>query len=249
MRVLVIRPEPDATRTANRLDAAGHAALVAPVLATEFLDPALPDDAALIVLTSGNAVRALARRPDLGRLTDLATVAVGAATAAAAREVGFTSVVSAEGQAADVAATVAGLGLKPDTKVLYPAATERADALDERLAALGLDVAMVEVYRTLQVEAWPVETVAALVAGAVDVVQVMSRRSGLALQALIKRHGLQAAARGMACHAISAEAVTPDLAASFASVTIAGRPSLDGLLALLSSTDDAGAGTKPSNMR
>jgi uroporphyrinogen-III synthase len=249
MRVLVIRPEPDATRTANRLDAAGHAALVAPVLATEFLDSPLPDDAALIVLTSGNAVRALARRPDLGRLTDLATVAVGAATAAAARELGFTSVVSAEGRAADVAATVARLGLKPDTKVLYPAATERADALDERLAALGLDVAMVEVYRTSQVEAWPVETVAALAAGTVDVVQVMSRRSGVALLALIARHGLRAAARGMACHAISAEAVTPDLAASFASVTIAGRPSLDGLLALLSSMDDAGVGTKPSNMR
>jgi uroporphyrinogen-III synthase len=249
MRVLVIRPEPDATRTAKRLDAAGHTALVAPVLATQILDPPLPDDAALVVLTSANAVRALARRPELSRFTDLATVAVGTATAAAAREAGLTSVVSAEGRAADVAATVASLGLKPGTKVLYPAATERADALEERLAALGLDVAMVEVYRTVQVEAWPAETVAALAAGAADVAQVMSRRSGLALVALTQRHGLQAVARGMACHAISAEAVTPDLAASFASVTIAGRPSLDGLLALLPSDGGWGAGTKPSNMR
>lgn len=249
MRVLVIRPEPDATRTAERLGAAGHAALMAPVLTTDFLGPPLPNDAALIVLTSGNAVRALMRRPDLARFTDLATVAVGAATAAAARDAGFTSVVSAEGRAADVAAVVAALRPAPGTRVLYPAATERADALEERLAALGLDVAMVEVYRTVQVEAWPAETVAALTTGGADVAQVMSRRSGLALVALIQRHGLQAVARSMACHAISAEAVTPDLASSFASVTIAVRPSLDGLLALLPSSGNVGGGTKPSNMR
>lgn len=244
MRVLVIRPEPDATRTAADLRARGHQALVAPVLQTEFLHPDLPATADLIVLTSGNAVRALRARPEFERLSAIPAVAVGPATAAAATAAGFGAVAAAAGRAADVARVVAERGLPTGAFVLYPAAEERADPLDERLAALGLTVAVVPVYRTVAVAAWPDDVVATVGGGHVDVVQVMSRRSGAALAALVARHGIQTAARRISVHAIAAEAVTPDLAAAFGSVTIAATPSLDGLVACLAPPDGG-----PSNLR
>jgi uroporphyrinogen-III synthase len=243
MRVLVIRPEPDATRTAALLERSGHQALVAPVLRTEWLQPELPDGAALVVLTSANAVRALAGRA--GPFLATPTVAVGAATAAAARAAGFLSVVSADGTAVDVAATVARLDLPAGAAVFYPAAEEPSDPLDERLARFGLKVTVVPVYRTVAVEAWPAAAVAAVAAGDVDVVQVMSRRSGAALAALVARHGIQSTARRISIHAIAHQAVPSDLAAAFGSVTIATAPSLDGLMALLQPPDDGGA----SNIR
>lgn len=244
MRVLVIRPEPDATRTAAVLRARGHEALVAPVLRTEFLLPDLPATADLIVLTSGNAVRALQARSEVDRLRVLPTVAVGPATAAAAEAAGFRSVAAAAGRAADVARVVAERGLPAGALVLYPAAAERADPLDDRLAALGLTVAVVPVYRTVPVAVWPEAVVATVGGGGVDVVQVMSRRSGAALAALVARHGIQTAARRISVHAIAAEAVSADLAAAFGSVTIAVTPSLDGLVACLAPPDGG-----PSNLR
>lgn len=244
MRVLVIRPEPDATRTATLLREWGHQALVAPVLRTEILPSDLPEAADLVVLTSGNAVRALEGRAELARLADIPAVAVGEATATAARAAGFRSVVSADGRAADVARVVARLGLPGGARVFYPAAQERADPLEARLEALGLTVALVPVYRTVAVTDWPQAAVDEIDAGAVDVVQVMSRRSGVVLLDLVRRYGIQSAARRISLHAISSDAVTPDLAAAFASVTIATMPNLDGLVACL-----APSGHGPSNMR
>ncbi|MBP0575758.1 uroporphyrinogen-III synthase, partial [Mycobacterium tuberculosis] len=69
-----------------------------------------------MVFTSANAVRALARRPDLSRWQSVPVVAVGKATAAAARAAGFVDVVSADGRAADVATAVRDVGLPPGSR-------------------------------------------------------------------------------------------------------------------------------------
>ena len=60
MRLLVTRPEPDGERTAQALRARGHAVVLAPLLRTEPVAFALPDQAfAAVVLTSANAARAV----------------------------------------------------------------------------------------------------------------------------------------------------------------------------------------------
>lgn len=90
MRPLVIlRPEPAASRTAERARAMGLEVRILPLFALEPLPWSAPDPADFdgLVLTSANAVRL--GGDQLGRLVSLPVHAVGAATAAAARDAGF----------------------------------------------------------------------------------------------------------------------------------------------------------------
>jgi len=87
--VVVLRPEPGNRATVQRLGAAGLKAIALPLFAVRPVDWALPDidgyDAML--LTSANALRFGGAR--LAALRALPVLAVGAATAAAARQAGF----------------------------------------------------------------------------------------------------------------------------------------------------------------
>src|SRR5262249_33099489 len=96
MRVLVTRPIEDARGTAARLIRLGHTPLVSPLLEVHFLEgPKLSfANVQAIVATSANGVRALIRRTTT---RDLPIFAVGAQTAEAAREAGFTNVKNADG--------------------------------------------------------------------------------------------------------------------------------------------------------
>ncbi len=103
MRILVTRPEPDNARTAAALRMRGHAPVLAPLLRIE---PAAADIGAgpfaAALITSANAVRALAVHPARARVLALPALAVGEATAAAARDAGFVSVEAADGDAASL---------------------------------------------------------------------------------------------------------------------------------------------------
>ena len=68
MRLLVTRPEPDATRQAERLAARGHEPVLAPLLAHRAGNRNVPlelDGAQALIVTSRNALRALASHRDL----------------------------------------------------------------------------------------------------------------------------------------------------------------------------------------
>src|ERR687884_298013 len=109
MRLLVTRPEPDVTATAQALRARGHDAVVEPMLRIEPLEtPIPPGRYQAVVSTSANGVRALTGRPELAVLLDLPFLAVGPATAAAARDAGFRRVRMAEGDAAALGRLAAG---------------------------------------------------------------------------------------------------------------------------------------------
>ena len=108
--VLVTRPEPGASATAQRLSAAGWTPLITPFMTVRPMRAALPPPGRVqaIVAASGNAVALPARyhpRPLL---------AVGKATASRARAAGFQHVHSADGDAQDLAAMA--------SRVLDPAA-------------------------------------------------------------------------------------------------------------------------------
>jgi uroporphyrinogen-III synthase len=65
MRLLVTRPEPDASREAEALGLRGHEAVLAPLLTVEFCGgvPLQLDGAQGLIVTSRNALRALAAHP------------------------------------------------------------------------------------------------------------------------------------------------------------------------------------------
>jgi len=114
MAILVTRPQPDNEKTGASLRARGFEVLLAPMLRYEPV--ALPDeptaDYAAVIVTSANALRAV--EPQLAEygLLDLPLFAVGERTAAAARKAGFGSVISADGDGADLRDLVVAQALK-----------------------------------------------------------------------------------------------------------------------------------------
>lgn len=119
-RALVLRPAPGNARTCAALAAAGVAAVALPLFRIVPCAWAAPDPAAhdALLLTSANAVRQAGA--GLARLAHLPVVAVGAATAEAARGAGLSVALTGSG---DVAAVVARAGAWP--RLLHLAGRER----------------------------------------------------------------------------------------------------------------------------
>lgn len=125
---IVLRPEPGNARTAARLQAVGVSATRCPLFAVAPIKWEPPDPARYdaLLLTSANAVRHAG--PGLRGLSPLPAVAVGAATAATAREAGLRVALTGTGGVAALveAARAAGferlLHLAGRDRVTSPAA-------------------------------------------------------------------------------------------------------------------------------
>ncbi len=216
MRVWVTRARPGADATADRLRDAGHAPVIAPLLVVRDLAPALDlDGVGALAFTSANGVRAFAA---LTPRRDWPAYAVGAATAEAAREAGFASVRSAEGDVDALAALILGDPDRSPGAVLHPGAREPAGDLCGALRGGGLAARALVVY----------ETVAAPVARApsCDAVLVHSPRAARLLAEI-------PGARRPAALCISPAAAAPLRAAGWDRVLAAPEPTEAALLALL----------------
>jgi uroporphyrinogen-III synthase len=233
MRLLVTRPEPEATRTAERLRALGHEPVIAPMLETVFLDPPLPAiDPAAILVTSLNGVRALARWPLSDGWFARPVLAVGDRTAGAAREAGFRDVRSADGDG-EALAELAIATLDPKAgPLLYPAAVDRAGDWPGDLTEAGFEIALVEAYRMDPATALPDSVVAALRERAIDGILAYSPRTATTLSRVVEAIRPPLPLDGLAVYALS-----PNVAAAldFGTVHAAKEPTEDALLALLPS--------------
>lgn len=234
MRVLVTRPEPDASRTAAKLERRGHEVVLDPLLALEILPvPGLPAGPfAALAVTSANAMRALAALSLPETLRGLPLFAVGRHSAEAARAAGFTQVQDADGDAAALAWLIAQT-LPPGARLLHLAGEERARDLGTLLAPARIEVTLLVLYRMRAADSFG-PAAAALEAGALDAVLHYSPRSAAAFAALAGRAGLAEAARGPRHLCISAAAAAP-LAALGARVEIAAAPNEESLAQLLDS--------------
>src|SRR6267378_605150 len=132
MAVLVTRPHPDDEATASALRARGFEVLQAPML--RFEPVPFHDDAdahyGAIILTSANALRAIASQLEGSRLLKLPLFAVGEHTASAARDAGFGEVIAARGDAGALRDLVRGgvksKQLKKASTLLYLAGADLA---------------------------------------------------------------------------------------------------------------------------
>lgn len=183
-RIWITRAQPAADVTAERVRALGHEALVAPLLAVRLLDGVGIDLAgvAALAFTSANGVRAFAEKcPE----RSLRVFAVGAATAQAARAVGFKSVLSADG---DVDALAEGIGQRRGElkgAVLHPGALEPAGDLAGSLERLGVEARRLILYETGAVKLAAEE--AELLVRA-DAALLHSPSAAKALAAVLKAH-------------------------------------------------------------
>lgn len=236
VRLLVTRPEPDASETAARLNALDIETVVDPLLSAETLNTTLPatDGFAALAVTSANALRALHDRGELPRLKSLAVYTVGDRTAAVARDYGFAEVISARGSFGDLVALLVGAGI--DGPILYPAAEQQAGDLGKALAPHGIMVITAPVYRMVAATGLRATTRFDALDGAL----FYSRRTAQAFVDLAP----QVADRsrlGVLC--LSEAIAEPLLAAHFVRVSLADHPSEEAMMALaLSFARDQKAG-------
>jgi uroporphyrinogen-III synthase len=231
MRVLVTRPNDEAQRTAARLAARGHDALVCPLLTiVPTGDPAPEGDFTAILVTSARAVDALARLP--GRTGPV--FAVGAQTGERLRQAGFVDLRIGSGDAAGLAEAVAA-ALPAGARVLHAAGRHRKPEPGLSLRARGFDVAVWEVYEARAATVLPNELAEALATGRIDAALHYSRRSTALLVELAEKAGLLAALRDLSHAGLSGDAAAP-LAAAGAKVMLAAEPAEEALLAALDRT-------------
>lgn len=235
MRLIVTRPEPDATRTARALIRLGHEAILSPMLDivpdAGAMIPELPFQAVLV--TSSNAVRALKARAVLPFAADLPLFAVGDQTALEARRAGFVAARSAGGAVDDLASLVSAT-LSPDEgPLLHAAGRERAGDLAGSLAALGFRVETVPVYRTEARARLAGVAEAALREGSANGILFYSRRSARAFADALAGAALSPLQEGVICFCLSS--AIAEVATLFATgrVVTAERPEQLSLLSAI----------------
>ena len=232
MRLLVTRPEPDATRTAETLRARGHEVLVAPLLAMLTIAADFAGRYDGVLMTSANAARALAAHPRAGEVTGLPCFAVGGRTAEAARAAGFADAVSADGALGDLVELVASR-FDRSARLLYLAGEDRAGDLGGDLTRRGIAVDTVLIYRALAAEKLPAHLSEALKHGSLDGALHYSRRSVAILLSHARHSGAVPALTGMAHYCLSDEVAVPLREAGASCVTTAARPDEASLLGLI----------------
>lgn len=236
MRLLVTRPEPDASREAEALAARGHEVVLAPLLAVEFYGdaPLELEGAQGLIVTSRNALKALASRRELGQALKLPLFAVGEATARAARELGFARVTTGPGTGAALAELISG-ELKPDRGPLVHLAGETlAFDLKSALERQRFTVRQPVLYQAVPARALPAEALSLLKAGKFDGVILMSPRTAKTFAGLVTRHGLVTQGKSLVCYCLS-EAVAEAVASLGLEVRVAAHPREEDVLALLDS--------------
>ena len=229
MRLLVTRPEPDASVTAARLTALGHSVTVEPMLRIVLNDPPrdLPDPAGLIV-TSRNGARALATWPQAAGWHDVPLFAVGAASGEAAKAAGFRKVTAGAGEDAALVQVIAAALPAGQGPVVYAAARDLSGNLAEQLEEAGYDLQMVEAYRAERAEELSPALRAALAAGAIDGALFYSQRTAHTFRDLAADGPLRLAH----VFALSRHVAAP-LKGLGAELHIASAPTEDSLLKLI----------------
>lgn len=200
MAILVTRPQPDGETTAAALRARSFDILLAPMLRFEPVAFHHDPDAryGAVVVTSANALRAIADHPAKGRLLELPLFAVGARTAEAARGVGFREVIVADGDAGTlrdlVTTSVRAKTLKKASPLLYLAGVDLARDLAGELGERGFNVVTATSYRMIPVLSLPQEVCDAFGAYRIEAVLHYSRRSARAFLEAARAGGVEISA-------------------------------------------------------
>jgi uroporphyrinogen-III synthase len=224
-RILVTRSEPGASETAAKLTSLGYAPIIEPLFEIVPIDVTLPEFDAL-AFTSANGVRRLA---NLSPRRDVPVFCVGARTAEAAREAGFATVTSADGDVTALGDLILAR-LPPGARLLHAGNAESRGDLSGRLTTHGIAAGFVALFRAEPVAA-PGPELARHLAGdrAFEFALIHSPRAGVILSDMIRA---AASPCSISIAAISEPAAAP-LAGLVQQVAIAAAPTEDALLSSL----------------
>ncbi|MDP1750465.1 MAG: uroporphyrinogen-III synthase, partial [Reyranella sp.] len=247
MRVLITRPEREATALATALIERGHVPVIAPLFRLEILRPPSEFFAALaacqaVLLTSANGARALAEASEQrGR----PILAVGDTTASTAEGLGFAAVTSAAGDGAALAAEVRRRLDPKKGSLVHVSGGDVALDLSETLAPHGFEVHRFVLYDAREESALPESARAALAARALDAATFFSSRAAATFAKLAGDAGLASALRDVTAIAISPAALEPLAALPFKATVAATRPTRQAVLDEIDRLAEAGVQEAP----
>ena len=151
--VIVTRTQPGADETAGRLVAMGGIApIVAPALEIRYFDlqPGwAPEPGECIIFTSANGVHAF---ENTGWPREALVVAVGPATAEAAKAAGFSDILNADGNSDDVVSLIKERFGTGGPKWVHYSNDAAAGQIVERLSVYGFSIRFVPLYGTVPVD-------------------------------------------------------------------------------------------------
>lgn len=234
MRLLVTRPDEDASPLMAALEAMGHQATHIPLLRVRYLTDAViaPRAWQALLITSANGARALTAHGDAGALMHLPVYAVGEASAAAARAAGFAHVTAAGGDVVRLAHEVKA-ALKPDGgALLHVAGSVLAGDLKGLLEAEGFSVERAVLYAAEVAGALPAAGRALIAGGGIDGVLFFSPRTAATFVKLVLEAGFGSQMAGLTAFCLSQAVTDALLPLTFGQVRVAPEPTQAGLLAL-----------------
>ena len=227
MTILVTRPQPDNERTGASLRARGFDVLLAPMLRFEpvpLRQQQLGEDYAAVIVTSANALRAVEAQLAGSGLLDLPLFAVGDRTAAAAREAGFGTVVSAGGDAGDLRDLVQKAKRLRARPLLYLAGADLSHDLASELSEHGFTVVTQTTYRMAASSDLPSDVLDAIADNRVEAVLHYSARSATAFIGAVRAAGVEISALALPQCCISATVAATLRDAGATRVTVASTP-------------------------
>lgn len=239
LRLLVTRPAADAAALAEILKRRGFDVLSEPMLDIVAVPgpPVAVADAQALLVTSANGARAFAAR---NSERDLRVLAVGDASAGAARALGFTRVESASGdvaQLAELCRRTCDPALGP---LVHVAGTRVAGDLAGELERAGFIYRREVLYRARAADRLTGATVASLAAGRIDGALFFSPRTAESFVALANRAGAAAYLARVTAYCLSDAVAAKARAAAWKKIVVAERPDQDSLIAAIAQNSGAG---------
>lgn len=203
MRVVVTRPMRSGQKTATLLRERGHEPILLPlteaVHKAEAAREALTRQPDALAVTSAEAIRALMSSGiDLSGHLGRPLFAVGAATAQAARECGFKTVITGEGDGIALARLMAekltsgaqvSSAKSPAAHVLYLAGRPREGGFETTLATSAITLDIAEIYE-MQPVLWERPALRAVLDIPTDAVLLYSRETARIFFDLVQSHDL-----------------------------------------------------------
>ena len=232
MRLLVTRPIEDAQELADVLRARGHEVLIDPVLEIVPAAGEAPDSDGVraLLATSANGVRAFAK---LTPRRDLSLLAVGSATAEAARALGFTKVTHAEGNVERLALLAAESFDPRRGALLHIVGQDAVGDLKGLLEARGFVVRRHVLYVARAARELSAETRAGLAGGTLEGALFFSPRSARIFMSLADAAQLVPSLQKLVTFCLSPAIAEAARGAHWAAVRIAAQPDQEALLALI----------------
>lgn len=227
-RVLITRPEPGATETADRIIALGYAPIIAPVLSIITRDVRAPNHAAATLLTSQNAV---ASCPPC--LHDRPVFAVGTATAKRATEAGFKHVFNANGDANSLARLVADTLSPAEGRLFLPTGQGQGTDLAASLRQRGYRIVRRVAYQAVGVSVLPEPAAICLRQHQLAAAMFFSGDTARHFVRLLRATTLSDAVRDIEAVSISERAAVALRHLPWRRISVAAKPNQEAMLALL----------------